>query len=33
MKYAKSDEAISKLSPEQYRVTQESGTERAFTPK
>ncbi|SDW70107.1 peptide-methionine (R)-S-oxide reductase MsrB [Litoreibacter albidus] len=31
MKYAKSDEAISKLSPEQYRVTQESGTERAFT--
>ncbi|MEX1107714.1 MAG: peptide-methionine (R)-S-oxide reductase MsrB [Dongiaceae bacterium] len=31
MKYAKSDEAVKKLTPEQYRVTQKSGTERPFT--
>jgi peptide-methionine (R)-S-oxide reductase len=31
MKYAKTDEAVRKLTPDQYRVTQESGTERAFT--
>jgi peptide-methionine (R)-S-oxide reductase len=30
-KYEKTPEAISKLSPEQYRVTQQSGTERAGT--
>ncbi len=30
-KYAKTSEAIANLTPEQYRVTQESGTERAFT--
>ena len=30
-KYSKSVEAISKLSPEQYRVTQQSGTERPGT--
>lgn len=30
-KYGKSGEAIAKLSPEQYRVTQESGTERPGT--
>lgn len=29
--YSKSADAISKLSPEQYRVTQESGTERPGT--
>jgi len=29
--YAKTDQAISRLSPEQYRVTQTDGTERAFT--
>src|ERR1700712_2988604 len=29
--YAKNAEAIAKLTPEQYRVTQESGTERAGT--
>jgi peptide methionine sulfoxide reductase MsrB len=29
MKYAKTDEAVRKLTPDQYRVTQESGTERA----
>ncbi len=28
-KYSKTPEAVSALSPEQYRVTQESGTERA----
>lgn len=31
MKYEKSPEAIEKLTAEQYRVTQESGTEPAFT--
>ncbi|PSH70240.1 peptide-methionine (R)-S-oxide reductase [Phyllobacterium brassicacearum] len=31
MKYAKTDEAVSKLTSVQYRVTQESGTERPFT--
>ncbi len=30
-KYEKNPEAISKLSPEQYRVTQQSGTERPGT--
>ncbi|HEY4368802.1 MAG TPA: peptide-methionine (R)-S-oxide reductase MsrB [Steroidobacteraceae bacterium] len=30
-KYSKSPEAISKLTPEQYRVTQQSGTERPGT--
>jgi peptide-methionine (R)-S-oxide reductase len=29
--YSKSSEAIAKLSPEQYRVTQQSGTERPGT--
>jgi peptide-methionine (R)-S-oxide reductase len=29
--YTKNEEAIAKLSPEQYRVTQESGTERPGT--
>jgi peptide-methionine (R)-S-oxide reductase len=31
MKYAKTDEAVRKLTSTQYRVTQESGTERPFT--
>src|SRR3546814_9805359 len=31
MTYAKTDEALRKLTPEQYRVTQESATERPFT--
>jgi peptide-methionine (R)-S-oxide reductase len=31
MRYAKTDEAVKKLTPEQYRVTQESGTEHPFT--
>lgn len=31
VKYEKSDAAIAKLTPEQYHVTQESGTERPYT--
>ena len=31
MKFKRSEEAIRKLSPEQYRVTQQSGTERPGT--
>jgi peptide-methionine (R)-S-oxide reductase len=31
MKYAKDNEAIARLSPEQYRVTQENATERPGT--
>ncbi len=31
MTYRKTPEAVSRLSPEQYRVTQENGTERPFT--
>ena len=31
MKYAKTPEALAKLTPEQFRVTQENGTERAGT--
>jgi len=31
MKFQKTPEALAKLTPEQLRVTQENGTERAFT--
>lgn len=31
MTYRKTDEAITRLTPEQYRVTQENGTERPYT--
>ena len=31
MRYTKSDDAISRLTPEQFRVTQKNGTERPFT--
>jgi peptide-methionine (R)-S-oxide reductase len=31
MDFKKTDQALNRLTPEQFRVTQESGTERAFT--
>ena len=31
MEYRKSQDAIDRLNPEQFRVTQKNGTERAFT--
>ncbi|ASY72235.1 methionine sulfoxide reductase B [Sinorhizobium fredii USDA 205] len=31
MTYTKTDEVVRKLTPEQYRLTQENGTERPFT--
>ena len=31
MTYKRTEEALASLTPEQYRVTQQSGTERAFT--
>ncbi|WP_424941144.1 peptide-methionine (R)-S-oxide reductase MsrB [Aliiroseovarius sp. S253] len=33
MRYQKTQDAIERLTPEEYRVTQENGTERAFTGK
>ena len=33
MSYQKTQDAIERLTPEEYRVTQENGTERAFTGK
>ena len=33
MSYQKTQDAIDRLTPEEYRVTQENGTERAFTGK
>ena len=30
-KYAKTDQALSRLTPEQYRVTQKDGTEAPFS--
>ncbi len=33
MRYQKTQDAIERLTPEEYRVTQQNGTERAFTGK